>query len=228
MQSSRHGPAGYLPALPFLGSTKQHLPSTTAEIPSNRFWTPQAFVTVGIILLTTIGIINFYFLRRRIYFAPVPVQTQTSKIRKWWHLTNGGVEDIPTGYFQVGKIIFDPNVILGRGCEGTVVYKGRFDGREVAVKRVVSDFFNLADREVHLLRESDTHPHVIRYFCMEADSQFRYIALELCSATLQNYVENLELRQEICLDPVSILEQATRGLLYLHSLNVGNESIKFF
>lgn len=158
-----------------------------------------------------------------------PVQTQTSKIRKWWNLTDGGVGSIPSGYFQVGKIVFDPNVILGRGCEGTVVYKGRFDGREVAVKRVVADFFNLADREVHLLRESDSHPHVIRYFCMESDSQFRYIALELCSATLQNYVENLEFRREIPLDPVNILEQATKGLLYLHSLNVGNEFFfKFF
>lgn len=219
MQSSRHAPGGYLPALPFIGNTI-HLPSATAEIPPNRFFSPQTFVTFAAILLTIV-VLNFYFLRRRIFSTPVPVQTQTSKIRKWWQITNGGVEDIPTGYFQVGKIIFDPNVILGRGCEGTVVYKGRFDGREVAVKRVVSDFFNLADREVHLLRESDTHPNVIRYFCMEADSQFRYIALELCSATLQNYVEDLELRKDICLDPVNILEQATRGLLYLHSLHVG-------
>lgn len=108
------------------------------------------------------------------------------------------------------------------------MYKGRFDGREVAVKRVVSDFFNLADREVHLLRESDTHPNVIRYFCMESDSQFRYIALELCSATLNDYIENLELRQEISLEPVNILEQATKGLLHLHSLNVGKISMNYF
>ena len=34
------------------------------------------------------------------------------------------------------------------------------------MKRVVRDCFSLADREVALLRESDEHPHVIRYFCM--------------------------------------------------------------
>lgn len=42
-----------------------------------------------------------------------------------------------------------------------------------------------ADREVQLLRESDEHPNVIRYFCTERDRQFQYIAIfELCAATL--------------------------------------------
>lgn len=35
-----------------------------------------------------------------------------------------------------------------------------------------------------LLRRSDSHPNVIRYYCMERDSQFLYIALQLCVATL--------------------------------------------
>ena len=30
---------------------------------------------------------------------------------------------------------------------------------------------------------------MIRYFCMEQCRQFRYIALELCSATLQDLIE---------------------------------------
>lgn len=34
------------------------------------------------------------------------------------------------------------------------------------MKRVVQEFVRMVDREVSLLRESDTHPHVIRYFCM--------------------------------------------------------------
>lgn len=46
-----------------------------------------------------------------------------------------------------------------------LIYRGKFDGREVAVKRVIADI-RLADREVDLLRESDTHRNVIRYFCM--------------------------------------------------------------
>lgn len=38
---------------------------------------------------------------------------------------------------------------------------------------------------MHILRESDYHPNVVRYYCTEQDKQFRYIALELCAATLQ-------------------------------------------
>ena len=38
---------------------------------------------------------------------------------------------------------------------------------------------------INFFRESDEHPNVIRYFCMEQCRQFRYIALELCAATLQ-------------------------------------------
>ncbi len=59
----------------------------------------------------------------------------------------------------------------------------------MAVKRVLAACFSIADREVDLLRESDEHPNVVRYFCMEQDRQFRYIALEYCCATLQDYVD---------------------------------------
>ena len=65
----------------------------------------------------------------------------------------------------MGKIIFNPKDVLGHGCEGTFVYRGTFDGRDVAVKRILPECFDLADREVQLLRESDQHPNVIRYFC---------------------------------------------------------------
>ena len=43
---------------------------------------------------------------------------------------------------------------------------GRFDERPVAVKRLLPECFSFADREVELLRESDQHPNVIRYYCM--------------------------------------------------------------
>lgn len=55
----------------------------------------------------------------------------------------------------------------------------------MAVKRLLPECVHLLDREVQLLRESDEHPHVVRYFCTEKDRQFHYIAIELCSATLQ-------------------------------------------
>ena len=63
--------------------------------------------------------------------------------------------------------------------------RGQFDNRQVAVKRILPECFSFADREVQLLRESDEHPNVIRYFCTERDRQFQYIAIELCAASLQ-------------------------------------------
>ncbi|CAG11431.1 unnamed protein product, partial [Tetraodon nigroviridis] len=86
---------------------------------------------------------------------------------------------------RVGNISFRPKEVLGHGAEGTIVYKGQFDNRPVAVKRILPECFSFADREVQLLRESDEHPNVIRYFCTERDRQFQYIAIELCAASLQ-------------------------------------------
>lgn len=63
--------------------------------------------------------------------------------------------------------------------------RGQFDNRPVAVKRILPECFSFADREVQLLRESDEHSNVIRYFCTERDRQFQYIAIELCAASLQ-------------------------------------------
>lgn len=69
--------------------------------------------------------------------------------------------------------MFNPTEILGKGCDGTFVYRGTYDSRQVAVKRLLPECFTVADREVALLRESDAHPHVIRYFCTEQDRQFK-------------------------------------------------------
>ncbi|XP_045214288.2 serine/threonine-protein kinase/endoribonuclease IRE1-like [Mercenaria mercenaria] len=130
---------------------------------------------------------------------------------------------IPDGYVQVGKILYNPREVLGHGCEGTFVYRGKFDHRSVAVKRLLPECFSFADREVELLRESDQHPNVIRYFCMEADSQFRYIALELCTATLASYIDG---KSKLNLDPITILYQAMSGLAHLHSLDIVHRDIK--
>ena len=47
---------------------------------------------------------------------------------------------------------------------------------------------------------------------MEQDRQFRYIALEYCSATLQDYVEGNKKAAAVGnLDPITVLRQATLG-----------------
>jgi hypothetical protein len=46
-----------------------------------------------------------------------------------------------------------------------VCIRGVYDGRCVAIKRILPDCFDFADREVELLRLSDQHSNVIRYYC---------------------------------------------------------------
>uniref|UniRef100_A0A4W6FYY6 Serine/threonine-protein kinase/endoribonuclease IRE1 n=1 Tax=Lates calcarifer TaxID=8187 RepID=A0A4W6FYY6_LATCA len=134
-------------------------------------------------------------------------------------LTEGNSEEV-----QVGKISFTPSDVLGHGTAGTFVFRGKFDGRHVAVKRILPECFEVAEREVQLLRESDTHPNVIRYFCTERDRLFTYIAIELCTATLQQYVEDPSCCAK--LNPITLLEQTMCGLSHLHSLNIVHRDLK--
>ncbi|XP_053897649.1 serine/threonine-protein kinase/endoribonuclease IRE2 isoform X1 [Malaclemys terrapin pileata] len=138
---------------------------------------------------------------------------------------SGAAEDAEPDVTVVGKVSFNPKEVLGHGARGTFVFRGQFDGRNVAVKRLLPECFHLIDREVQLLRESDEHPNVVRYFCTEKDKQFHYIAIELCSATLQEYVESPSFDRRN-LDPVSLLYQTTSGLAHLHSLNIVHRDLK--
>uniref|UniRef100_A0AAX7UVA0 non-specific serine/threonine protein kinase n=1 Tax=Astatotilapia calliptera TaxID=8154 RepID=A0AAX7UVA0_ASTCA len=123
---------------------------------------------------------------------------------------------------HVGKICFSPSEVLGHGSAGTFVFRGKFDDRLVAVKRILPECFEVAEREVQLLRESDTHPNVIRYFCTERDHLFTYIAIELCTATLQQ-VDPSSFPE---LSPITLLEQTMCGLSHLHSLNIVHRDLK--
>lgn len=120
--------------------------------------------------------------------------------------------------------------LLGYGSHGTVVYKGSFDGRNVAVKRLLLDFYDVALKEVKLLQESDDHPNVVRYFYKEESDRFLYIALELCYGSLNDYMERSlpipEMQQCDTMNPANILSQFTSGLQYLHSLKIVHRDIK--
>ncbi|QLQ80919.1 hypothetical protein HG537_0E02740 [Torulaspora globosa] len=123
--------------------------------------------------------------------------------------------------------------ILGYGSSGTVVFQGSFQGRPVAIKRMLLDFCDVASREIKLLTESDDHPNVVRYFCSEFTQKFLYIALELCSATLEELIEpNKELNESIefelkgKVDWVDVLKQIASGVAHLHSLKIIHRDIK--
>ncbi|KRZ38241.1 Serine/threonine-protein kinase/endoribonuclease IRE1, partial [Trichinella pseudospiralis] len=127
---------------------------------------------------------------------------------------------------RVGRILLYKNEVLGRGSDGTVVYKGDFDGHPIAVKQMIRHFASVAHHEVQVLRRSDRHPNVIRYYCTESDEQFLYIALELCSFTLEKYVEQPEMRELCNLQPQMLLKQISNGLHYLHQLGIVHRDLK--
>lgn len=136
----------------------------------------------------------------------------------------------PDGGDRVGALKVYEKEVLGRGSHGTVVCKGVFDGRDVAVKRLLSEFYEVASHEVQLLQESDDHSNVIRYFCRERSSKFLYIALELCPANLQQIIERPEDFSEIVdyqnLHQTEMLRQITLGVRHLHSLKIVHRDLK--
>ena len=133
------------------------------------------------------------------------------------------------GILHIGKLKVDTRKILGHGSHGTVVFKGSYDGRGVAVKRMLVEFYDVALTEIDLLRHSDDHHNVVRYFCQEQSSGFLYIALELCPASLQEIVERPQDYPSLITGPLAvpnILRQITAGLRYLHSLKIVHRDIK--
>ena len=99
--------------------------------------------------------------------------------------TNSEDKDAPAGLLNLE---IQTDQVLGHGSGGTLVFEGKFEGRDVAVKRMLGQYSELASQEVSLLEQSEDHPNVIRYFCRRQDEHFLYIALELCQASFVGFI----------------------------------------
>ncbi|KAJ5902589.1 KEN domain ribonuclease activator [Penicillium taxi] len=144
------------------------------------------------------------------------------------NITISNVTEID-GVVRIGRLEVFTNVVLGHGSHGTVVYRGAFDGRNVAVKRMLMEFYDIASHEVGLLQESDDHHNVIRYFCREQAAGFLYIGLELCPASLGDVIERPIQFPDLVqsgLDLPDVLRQITQGVRYLHSLKIVHRDLK--
>ncbi|KAL2641261.1 hypothetical protein R1flu_008848 [Riccia fluitans] len=88
---------------------------------------------------------------------------------------------------QVGRL-FVTKTMIGSGSHGTLVLEGYLDDRKVAVKRLLGQYYEKAQKEIAHLIASDEHPNVVRYYAMEETHDFVYVALERCSFSLYDLI----------------------------------------
>lgn len=143
-----------------------------------------------------------------------------------------------SGPLQINSLIIHTDKVIGQGSCGTSVFEGSFEGRDVAVKRMLSQYYDLASQEVSFLQQSDDHPNVIRYFCQQKDDHFLYIAVELCQASLfevwepekakteERQLQLRNLKLGIQQDVPKTLQQLAAGLYHLHNLRIIHRDIK--
>ena len=89
----------------------------------------------------------------------------------------------------IKSLSWHKSLLLGSGSMGTFVYVGVLeDGREVAVKMVLSQAGkNLAENEKDIL-SSIKCPHIVSYLRFMEDDIFIHLILDLCEETLKDLV----------------------------------------
>lgn len=87
----------------------------------------------------------------------------------------------------VGKL-FVMDKEIAKGSNGTVVLEGIYEGRSVAVKRLVRAHHDVAFKEIQNLIASDRHSNIVRWYGVEYDQDFVYLSLELCTCNLNDLI----------------------------------------
>lgn len=88
---------------------------------------------------------------------------------------------------RIGKLVVF-NKEIAKGSNGTVVLEGNYEGRSVAVKRLVKTHHDVALKEIQNLIASDQHPNIVRWYGVESDQDFVYLSLERCTCSLNDLI----------------------------------------
>lgn len=128
-------------------------------------------------------------------------------------------EELPKLRKQHYKTIFihQSVKVLGTGASGTVVYKGQYFHRKIAIKEVSKFLANIADKEISIMLQID-HRNILKYVAMEEDMNNIYIGIELCKCNLQTFITDAEWSGKM--ENKTIMQQTAAGLSYLHQLNI--------
>lgn len=106
---------------------------------------------------------------------------------KPWLKLNQSMVDNTSGR-TIGKL-FVSNTEIAKGSNGTIVLEGVYEGRSVAVKRLVKAHHDVAFKEIQNLIASDRHPNIVRWYGVESDQDFVYLSLERCSCSLGDLIQ---------------------------------------
>ena len=110
---------------------------------------------------------------------------------------------------------------LGSGSHETIVYKGKYGQRSIAIKKVLKTYSATVEREISTMMKTDRHPNILRFYGKEVDENFLYIGTELCECNLAEFIKDKDWRMK--LEAVQIYEQSLKGLNYLHELKISNK-----
>ncbi|CAM0905729.1 unnamed protein product [Alopecurus aequalis] len=157
--------------------------------------------------------------------------------------SNGTLYAFPDGLdgCQIGKLRVHKKEI-GKGSNGTVVFEGSYDGREVAVKRLLLSHTDIAQKEIQNLIASDRDPNIVRLYGCDQDDNFVYISLERCRCSLADLIQqhadpshsdveriDVELWMQDGLPSVQLLKlmrDVVAGIVHLHSLGIIHRDLK--
>ncbi|WVZ24536.1 hypothetical protein V8G54_003080 [Vigna mungo] len=114
------------------------------------------------------------------------VLTEKDNDREVWKHFNHVNENVDGR--RIGKL-FVSNKEIAKGSNGTIVLEGIYEGRAVAIKRLVKAHNDIAFKEVNNLIMSDCHPNIVRWHGVEYDNDFVYLALERCTCNLDDLVQ---------------------------------------
>ncbi|KAK4348931.1 hypothetical protein RND71_031686 [Anisodus tanguticus] len=92
---------------------------------------------------------------------------------------------------EVSGVVADIGKREAKGSNGTIVLEGIYDGRPVAVKRLVQTHHEVALKEIQYLIASDQHPNIVRWYGMEYDQDFVYLALDHCTCSLYELISSV-------------------------------------
>ncbi|GMH04686.1 hypothetical protein Nepgr_006526 [Nepenthes gracilis] len=109
------------------------------------------------------------------------------KTEKGSQSTSTSLISVHDEWREIGKLLVS-NHEIAKGSNGTVVFEGVYDGRPVAVKRIVQTHHDVALREIQNLIASDQHPNIVRWYGVEFDSDFVYLSLERCTGSLNDLI----------------------------------------